>query len=168
MQTILFWPNIDAGADHVSKTIRRFRVEADPGWLRNVINLSPEEYLKVLANASCAVGNSSSFVRDASYFGTPVVLVGDRQEGRETDEHVMHVEVRARDIERAVRSQLAHGPYAPSSLYGNGGISERIADALARVRPYVQKRLHYVFNGNGKPSRRNGETREFEPCVFSE
>ena len=46
-----------------------------PAWLRTITNLPPEHYLKVLANTSCAVGNSSSFVRDAGYFGTPVVLV---------------------------------------------------------------------------------------------
>ena len=62
-----------------------FRDEARPdAWLRTLTNLTPENYLKVLANAACAVGNSSSFVRDAGYFGTPVVLVGNRQEGRET------------------------------------------------------------------------------------
>ena len=51
-------------------------IKASRQWLEVLINLSPENYLKVLANASCAVGNSSSFVRDASFFGTPVVLVG--------------------------------------------------------------------------------------------
>jgi len=81
-QTILLWPNIDAGADHISKTIRIFRDRKKPTWLRVLTNLSPEAFLRVLAKAVCAVGNSSSFVRDASYFGTPVVLVGKRQEGR--------------------------------------------------------------------------------------
>ena len=91
-QTILLWPNIDAGADHISKAIRVFRDQVKPTWLRTLTNLSPENYLKVLSTRSCAIGNSSSFVRDASYFGTPVVLVGSRQDGRETDEHVMRVD----------------------------------------------------------------------------
>ena len=52
----------------------------------------------MLARVSCTVGNSSSFVRDAGYFGTPVVLVGDRQEGRETDEHVTRVEPTAAQV----------------------------------------------------------------------
>ena len=90
-QTILLWPNIDAGADHISKAIRVFRDRVKPTWLRFLTNLSPENYLRVLANAGCAIGNSSSFVRDASFFGTPVVLVGNRQDGREIDEHVMPV-----------------------------------------------------------------------------
>ncbi len=144
-QTLLLWPNIDAGADHISKAIRVFRDEEKPAWLRVVTNLSPENYLKVLANAFCAVGNSSSFVRDASYFGTPVVLVGNRQEGRETEEHVMPVEPLTATIMKAIARQLAHGRYSPSALYGDGQVSQRIAECLARLTPYVQKRLHYVY-----------------------
>lgn len=148
-QTVLLWPNIDAGADHVSKAIRTFRDRNKPWWLRTVINLPPEDYLRVLANAACAIGNSSSFVRDASYFGTPVVLVGNRQDGRETDVHVVRVPPAAEAVVEAVRRQLEHGRYAPSTLYGDGHVSERIAEALATLRPYVQKRLHYIWDGDG-------------------
>jgi UDP-hydrolysing UDP-N-acetyl-D-glucosamine 2-epimerase len=152
MQTLLLWPNIDAGADHISKAIRVFRDQTGQSWLRVLTNLSPENYLKVLCNSSCAVGNSSSFVRDASYFGTPVVLVGARQYGREMDEHVMPVMPVAAEVAGAVRSQLAHGCYEPSTLYGDGQVAEQISAALARLKPYVQKRLHYIYeksNGNG-------------------
>lgn len=145
MPTVLLWPNIDAGADHISKAIRVFRDRWQTrGWLRTIVNLPPEIYLKVLARAACAVGNSSSFVRDASYFGTPVVLVGSRQDGRERDVHVMRVNPLADEIEDGIRRQLNHGRYAPSTLYGDGRVSGRIAEALARLEPYVQKRLHYV------------------------
>jgi UDP-hydrolysing UDP-N-acetyl-D-glucosamine 2-epimerase len=152
MQTILLWPNIDAGADHISKAVRVFRDRIDQSWLRTITNLSPENYLKVLRNAACAIGNSSSFVRDASYFGTPVVLVGARQDGREIARHVSPVSCTGAAVAAAVRAQLSHGRYQPSILYGDGHVSERIADALARLTPYIQKRLHYIYeaeNGNG-------------------
>ncbi|CAN5348889.1 UDP-N-acetylglucosamine 2-epimerase [soil metagenome] len=154
VQTLLLWPNIDAGADHVNKAIRVFRDQTRPEWLRTLINLPPEEYLKVLANAACAVGNSSSFVRDASYFGTPVVLVGRRQEGREIAEHVIPVPPVSEEIASTLRMQLAHGRYAPSTLYGDGVVSQRIAEALATLRPYLQKKLHYIHG-----------TRVVEPLV---
>jgi UDP-hydrolysing UDP-N-acetyl-D-glucosamine 2-epimerase len=145
LQTILLWPNIDAGADHISKAIRIFRDRTDDeAWLRTLTNLKPEKYLKVLSNASCAIGNSSSFVRDASYFGTPIVLVGNRQNGRERDAHVMSVPPQAAEIERAVQHQMAHGRYPPSVLYGDGDVSARIANALVNLTPYIQKQLHYV------------------------
>ena len=151
MQTLLLWPNIDAGSDHISKTIRIYRNQRRPGWLRLLTNLSPENYLKVLSHAAAAVGNSSSFVRDAGYFGAPVVLVGDRQDGRETDVHVTRVAPSTSAIVSAIKAQLQHGRYAPSTLYGDGFVAERIAQGLARLSPYVQKRLAYddVHSGNG-------------------
>jgi hypothetical protein len=97
-------------------------------------------------STACAIGNSSSFVRDASYFGTPVVLVGDRQEGRETDIHVARVAPSAVDVAMAIRKQLRHGRYPASTLYGDGNVSARIADALVAVTPYRQKRLHYIYD----------------------
>jgi UDP-hydrolysing UDP-N-acetyl-D-glucosamine 2-epimerase len=145
MPTLLLWPNIDAGSDQISKAIRVFRDQAGPDWLRTVTNLKPDDYLQVLSAAACAIGNSSSFVRDASYFGTPVVLVGDRQAGRETDAHVHRAAPQSAEIATAIRRQLRHGRYAPSTLYGDGRVAGRIAAALARIEPYRQKRLHYVY-----------------------
>ena len=119
-------------------------MQRKPVWLRTLINMKPEDYLKVLANTACAVGNSSSFVRDSSHFGTPVVLVGGRQEGREVDQNVRFASPVAGEIESAILAQLARGRYPAGSLYGDGHASERIAEAVVRLKPYVQKRLHYV------------------------
>ena len=149
MQTVLLWPNIDAGSDHISKIIRRFRDQHhSEEWLRIVTNFTPENYLKVLSNTVCAVGNSSSFVRDAGYFGTPVVLVGNRQEGRERDIHVTQIKSVAEDIESTIRKQLQHGRYDPSTLYGDGYVSKAIAEAVAELNPYRQKTLHFVNEQN--------------------
>lgn len=167
LQTLLLWPNIDAGSDQISKAIRIFRDQNAPKWLRIVTNLMPEHYLKVLASTACAIGNSSSFVRDAGYFGTPVVLVGERQKGREADIHVSRVAPMADDIFRATLRQIEHGRYAPSSLYGDGMVSERLAESLTRLRPYTQKRLHYIVeetvagptNGHANLGHHHGERR---------
>ena len=154
-QTVLLWPNIDAGSDHVSKVVRQFRDLHRPAWLRTLINLPPEEYSRVLANTACAVGNSSSFVRDAGYYGTPVVLVGNRQDGRETDDHVLRARPIHAEVLGAIRQQLSHGRYAPSTLYGDGQVAQRIAEGLATLSPYVQKRLHFIHDVAGQPEVRS-------------
>ena len=147
IQTLLLWPNIDAGADHISKAIRVSRSRTGVPWMRTVTNLTPENYLRVLANTACAIGNSSSFVRDAGYFGTPVVLVGNRQNGREADEHVTHIEVDQQAIAQAIQKQLKHGRYPASTLYGDGYVSERIAEGLENLKPYLQKQLAFTLPG---------------------
>lgn len=155
LPTLMLWPNIDAGSSRVSKEIRRFRDEERPDWLRLQTNLTPDDYLVVLSKAAVAVGNSSSFVRDSGFFGTPVVLVGSRQDGREADRNVTRVDVVEEGIVEAVEAQVQGGRHAPSTLYGDGHVSERVAEALAQVKPYVQKRLYYVVEddeGSDPPS----------------
>lgn len=144
MQSVLLWPNIDAGSDGVSQSIRRLR-EFDRDMPLHVYkNFEPEVYIPILGHAACAVGNSSSFVRDASFLGTPVVLVGSRQDGREWCASVERVEPDAADVIGAIERQMDHGPYPPSDLYGRPGVSAAIADKLLTLEPYTQKRLHYV------------------------
>jgi UDP-hydrolysing UDP-N-acetyl-D-glucosamine 2-epimerase len=142
--TVLLWPNIDAGSDHISKAIRDFRNQNDVSWLRTMTNLTPEHYLQVLATTACAIGNSSSFVRDAGYFGTPVVLVGDRQKFRECDVNVVRVPSDTRRIVDAARSRLAIGRHPASSLYGDGNVAERFVRELESLQPYVQKHLAFA------------------------
>lgn len=151
IQTLLLWPNIDAGSDHISKAIRVFRDRATSSWMRTLTNLTPDDYLRVLAGAACAVGNSSSFVRDAGFFGTPVVQVGSRQHGREAGPHVTWVEAQAAAVADGVRRQLAHGRYEPCTIYGDGHVSDRLARALLTIEPYRQKRLTFT-DERGEPS----------------
>lgn len=153
IQTLLLWPNIDAGSNRISKTIRIFRSAREQRWLRTATNLAPEDFLAVLAGAACAVGNSSSFVRDSSYFGTPVVLVGNRQNGREVAANVLRVGASQLQIKEAVKLQLKHGRYPASQLYGDGHVAPRLAQALARSEPYAQKRLHFEEDRDGTSAR---------------
>jgi UDP-hydrolysing UDP-N-acetyl-D-glucosamine 2-epimerase len=145
MQSVLLWPNIDAGSDRVTMAIRRFREHHHGFPLHAYKNLPPGVYIPLLNHASCCVGNSSSFVRETSFLGTPVVLVGSRQDGREWSPSVVRVEPLEAEIERAVRQQLERGKYPPSDLYGSGRLGERIAEQIGKLEPYAQKRLDFVF-----------------------
>jgi UDP-hydrolysing UDP-N-acetyl-D-glucosamine 2-epimerase len=143
--TLWLWPNVDAGADEISKALRQFREHHRPNWLQLAKNLEPLIFQKTLRSASCAIGNSSSFIRDSTFSGTPIVLVGDRQVGREHGSNLVEAAPRKKDILAAIRGQLAHGRHAPDALYGDGSASARIVEHLKTFEPYTQKRLHYVF-----------------------
>ena len=141
IQTILIWPNIDAGADGVSQAIRRFRENNSKAKLHAYKNFEPEEYIPLLDNTVCAIGNSSSFIRDASFLGTPVVLIGSRQDGRERSDAVIRVEPKKSEIIQKVQIQLDHGKYKKSSLYGQEGASEKIVEQIKNLTKYTQKRF---------------------------
>ncbi len=142
--TVWLWPNIDAGADHISKSIRIYREKYKPNWLHLKKNIEPVLFQKVLKRCACAIGNSSSFVRDTTFSGTPVVLIGNRQSGREHGENAVSVPFDKRMIIESVDKQLKHGRYPQSLLYGDGKASERIVKALSEVDLFVQKKLHYA------------------------
>ena len=65
-KAIWLWPNIDAGSDIFSKKIRIFK-DTNPNYVRFIKNFTPEDYVKVMKNSKCIVGNSSSGIREASF-----------------------------------------------------------------------------------------------------
>jgi len=72
-----------------------------------------------------------------------VVLVGDRQTGREHGKNLMLVPPETKAITSAIHAQLSHGVYAPSKLYGDGQASRYIVEHLKTFIPYSQKILQY-------------------------
>jgi len=133
IQKVVMWPNVDAGSDDVSKGIRHFRELNMQEPIYYYKNFSPEDYAKVLNNAVCCVGNSSSFIRECSFLGVPSVIVGDRQQGREHGDNAVFATYDAKDIEEKLRHQIAHGRYPVDPRYGKGDAGERIAQELAAL-----------------------------------
>lgn len=144
MQVVWLWPNIDAGSDDVARGIRTFREYNDALNMHFYKNFDPEEYVQLLANARCIVGNSSSGLREGAFLGTPCVNIGTRQHGRERAPNVVDVGHDSKAIGDAIRAQIAHGPYEESALVGDGNAGKRIADILASHHFQIQKRISYI------------------------
>ncbi|MBI5557290.1 MAG: UDP-N-acetylglucosamine 2-epimerase (hydrolyzing) [Deltaproteobacteria bacterium] len=143
MQTIWLWPNADAGTDEIAKGLRVFKDEDRDGKILFFLNFTPEDYAKILANAACIIGNSSSGIREGSFLGVPAVNIGTRQNSRERGKNTIDVKHDIKEIEDAIRKQLKHGPYDPEYLYGSGNAGERIAEVLASIDCKAQKVLYY-------------------------
>ena len=142
--TVFITPNIDAGSERFSKILQGLLKAPGCERVNLISNLPPLENLAVLRNASCAVGNSSSFIRDGSFFGTPIVMVGDRQNLREVADNVVFVPPKRMEISEAMHRQIARGPFPPSHLYGRSGISQQVVERLIDIELYAQKRLGYL------------------------
>ena len=144
MPVVFLGSNIDAGSNVIGYTLREWLEKDRPNWVRFIKHLPPDDFYRALARAVCAVGNSSSFIREGAYLGTPVVLVGSRQNNRERSGNVVEVDGGVNEINSAVRRQLAVGKYPASNLFGNGTAGEKIAEKLAGVSLNVQKIFHEI------------------------
>lgn len=138
-----FWPNVDAGSDGTSNAIRSFRERERPANMHFFKNMAPTDFLRLVYNSKCLIGNSSVGIRESSYLGIPVVNIGTRQAGRERGENVIDVGYDRSEITAAVRHHLGNGRYARNPLYGEGNAGERIAAVLADAPLQIEKRLAY-------------------------
>ena len=138
-----FWPNVDAGSDGTSNGIRSFRERNPAARIHFFKNMEGRDFLRVINQAGCLVGNSSVGIRESAFLGIPVVNIGTRQNGRARGANVLDVGYEADAIARAVREQMAHGRYAPEDVYGGGAAGEAVADQLAEMRLAFAKTIAY-------------------------
>jgi UDP-hydrolysing UDP-N-acetyl-D-glucosamine 2-epimerase len=141
MPTVFLGSNADAGSHPVGEVMRQWH-KTNPQYVFFTKYLPPDDFYSVLKHAACAVGNSSSFIREGAYYGTPAVLVGTRQSGRERGENVLEVEPKADMIEKAVLGQIQHERYKQDLRFGAGRSGELIAQYLADIEPNIQKKFY--------------------------
>ncbi len=141
--TLWFWPNVDAGSDGTSNGLRAFRERHQPSFVHFFKNMDGQDFLRLLCQSRCLVGNSSVGIREGSFLGVPVVNIGSRQAGRERGPNVRDVPYDRQAIQLAIEEQLAHGPYPSDPTYGQGDAGRQIAEKLATMPLSFEKRLAY-------------------------
>ena len=147
-QTILIYPNADAGGRNMIKVIKEY--EKHP-FIKIFKNIPYKEYLSLMNIASVMVGNSSSGIIEAPSFGLPVVNIGTRQEGRQRAENVIDVDYDKEQIKAAIKKALYDEVFKEkvrncNNPYGDGKAGVRIADILSKIKidtNLLQKKITY-------------------------
>ena len=143
-RTIIIAPNSDAGSNIIFQNIKQFANSHN--FVRVFSSLPRSDFLCLIKNCGALVGNSSSGLIEASYFGTSVVNIGIRQQGREKGHNVLDAKSESiisikRTISRALKKNTK-----PSYLYGVGTSSPKIAQYLEKIKlssELIEKRLTY-------------------------
>jgi UDP-N-acetylglucosamine 2-epimerase len=143
LPALWFWPNVDAGSDGTSKGIRAFRENHSLPRIHFFKNLPPEDFLRLLNDSLCIVGNSSVGIRECSHLGLPTINIGSRQLGRERGANTLDVPYERSAILAAIQRAVKGGRCKPDPLYGDGHSGSRIADLLAKTHLSIEKRLSY-------------------------
>jgi UDP-N-acetylglucosamine 2-epimerase len=143
-QSVVLWPNADAGSEDVARGIRKYREKNHEAPFHYVKNLPPEIYISLMAKTSCLVGNSSSAIREGAFIGTPAINIGSRQVDRQRGSNVIDAAYDRKSILKALDNRLTCGGRLKSEpIYGDGKAGPRIAHVLATVMPDINKRITY-------------------------
>ena len=132
---VLILPNNDAGSISIKNAINEFK----EGEFHIYSNLKREDYLGLLKNCECIVGNSSSGLLEAPTFDIPAVNIGRRQNLRFRGINVIDVPFDEVEIINAVNKatsdefkQYLHEEC--SNPYGDGHSAERVLKLLLETK----------------------------------
>ena len=143
-RTIIIAPNSDAGSNTIFQNIKHFA--KNHNFVRIFSSLPRSDFLCLIKNCGVLVGNSSSGLIEASYFGTPVVNIGVRQQGREKGKNIFDAKSESViSIKRTISHALQKNT-SPSYLYGIGNTSQKIVRHLEKIKlncELVEKQLTY-------------------------
>lgn len=141
--TFWFWPNVDAGSDGTSNGIRGYRENNDTSNIHFFKNMEPDDFLRLIINSKCLVGNSSVGIRESAFLGVPVVNIGSRQNRRQRASGVVDCEYSKNEIKSSIESQLKIVKYDSEYIYGDGYAGKKIANILANSNLTFHKTIEY-------------------------
>lgn len=141
--TYWFWPNVDAGSDGTSTGIRIYREQNENMPIRFFKNMKSDDFLRLLSNTKCLIGNSSVGIRECCFLGVPVVNVGSRQNRRFRGPNVRDTGYRKDEIVDAVRGWINSERPQPNDHYGKGNAGGQIAQLLSSLPLQFHKTITY-------------------------
>jgi len=141
MQTVIIYPNNDAGSQDIIEEIEKCK---GLPFIKIFPNLPHSDYVNLLKCADVLIGNSSSGIIEAPSLKLPVVNIGSRNVGREHAENVIFVDVKKDKIINAIKKALYDKKFKEKverciNPYGDGKASERIVKVLGEIK--IDKRL---------------------------
>ena len=141
--TFWFWPNVDAGSDGTSNGIRSFRETVKPKNIHFFKNMEPQDFLRLLVNSKCLIGNSSVGIRECSFLGVPTVNIGTRQNRRERGSNVIDVTYNKDAIKAAIDNRMNSNTIKEEIIYGKGNSGKEIANIIAKTNLEFHKTIVY-------------------------
>jgi len=149
---VMTYPNADPGSRKVIEELVRFR-GSGAGESRSALvqSLPQKEYFSVMNVADFMIGNSSSGIIEAPYFGIPSIQVGSRQVGRQSAENTLFSGTGYDEIREAIDRALHDRAFRKKAKtcvnpYGGGGASKKIVKVLEDLvldKDLLRKKITY-------------------------
>jgi len=143
-QALFIYPNNDAGAQNIIKTLKKSKI-------KHVPTLSLEKYVSLLRRSAGLIGNSSSGIHETATLSVPTINIGSRQQGRLRPTNVVDVEHNQTQIVGAIDRCLNDDEFLETvktctNPYGDGLSAKKIVDILKTIDisdNIIQKQITY-------------------------
>ena len=139
---IVIFPNNDSGTDTIIKEYERF--SGNPKF-KVYPSMRFEYFLSLLNNAKFVIGNSSSGVREAPYFGVPTINLGTRQKNRVKCKSVINVEIKSGLINDAI-GRVSSLTFEVEKPFGDGNSHQKFYDILISPNFWTTKTQKYFID----------------------
>ena len=126
---VVVFPNNDLGSKIILKAYERLK--GNPR-LRVFPSLRFEYFLTLLKNAQFIIGNSSAGIREAPYYGIPIINIGTRQQNRAFHADIINVDYDEKNISEALKIIDLHRVQITDADFGQGNSAELFLKCLLK------------------------------------
>ena len=123
---ILIFPNNDLGSEFIIKQYKKIKNKN----IKIFPSLRFESYLTLLKNSKFIIGNSSSGIMEAPYFGIPTINIGDRQNNRAKLKSIFNCSYDSNLILRIISEYKNKKLYKTQFYFGSGNSNQKIMNIL--------------------------------------
>ncbi|PNW26184.1 UDP-N-acetylglucosamine 2-epimerase [Formosa algae] len=126
---VVIFPNNDLGNGAILKAYDSLK---DHSRFRIFPSVRFEYFLTLLKHAQFVIGNSSAGVREAPYYGVPVINIGTRQQNRVSHSDIINVDYKQEAISNALQTIDRTPRQDVAAQFGSGNSAQLFMDCLSQ------------------------------------
>ncbi|SNR49211.1 UDP-N-acetylglucosamine 2-epimerase [Flavobacterium sp. ov086] len=126
---IIIYPNNDLGSQFI---IDAYNTIKNNSRFRIFPSLRFEYFLTLLKNSQFIIGNSSAGIREAPYYGIPIINIGTRQQNRAVHADIVNTDYSQKRIEEALKIIDSHEIQHADHDFGNGNSTDLFLECLQK------------------------------------
>jgi len=126
---VVIFPNNDLGSQFIINAYERLK--QNPRF-RIFPSLRFEYFLTLLKHSQFIIGNSSAGIREAPYYGIPIINIGTRQQNRAVHADILNVGYDTQSILEALQTIDSHKVNPNAADFGTGNSAALFIESLQK------------------------------------
>jgi UDP-N-acetylglucosamine 2-epimerase (hydrolysing) len=126
---VVIFPNNDLGSQFIIDAYQKLKENTR---FRIFPSIRFEYFLTLLKNSQFIIGNSSAGIREAPYYGIPIINIGTRQQNRAIHADIVNTDYSENSIKDALSIIDSHKVQIVEDDFGNGNSNELFLECLQK------------------------------------